>query len=739
MWNLDSKDEHFWRNIITHAVLIIGTVIIIVMLMPKDKENNYSYEVGKPWMYSSLIAKFDFPIYKDEAAFQRDKDSVMSQYEPYFDYDETVATTNVDKFLETYKDGLPDLPKSFIYTVADKLKELYSQGIMDPMNYAQLADDTLRKIRVISGKEATSRSLRGIISTKTAYQLLYQDEAIGAQAATLRKCNLNEYIEPNLLYDQEKSEQSKREFAASVPTASGVVLSGQKIIDRGDIVTQREYRILESLKKETEKRKGTTTDYNISTAGLALYVLILLLILTRYLMTERYEYMSDRNTMLMIYSLIISFDVVVSLMVSHMYVNIYVLPFAMVPLLLNVFTDRRTAFLVNVVMVLICATAVRDQFEFIAVETVAGFAAVYTFEEYMERRQIFTTAAVVMIMSMITYFALELIKTGDINLVNTNAFIYIGISGLLLLFADPAMYILEKMFGQVSNVRLVELAESTKPLQQRLSEEASGTYNHSIQVSILAVDVAKKIGGRKQLLRTAALYHDIGKLQEPGYFTENHARGGVNPLNNLEPQAAAKIIKDHVSYGVTLAEQNNLPKIIIEFIKTHHGTTPAGPFLTQYKNQHPDEDVNPAPFMYDGPNPTTKEQGILMIVDSVQAASRSLDDFREETLKNFVAKIVDGKVSGGYLKDCPLTFRDIEVIKQTLVQKIMAMNHTRISYPEESKEVKAAEAKKKAEAAEEEARAAVEEAKAAKEAAETAEKEAEEESKEENKEESSEA
>jgi len=675
MAKIDNEESHSIRDFATHIVLMVISVLIIVAFLPKDKEESYYYEVGKPWMYNSLIAKFDFPVFKDEAVLKQERDSILKNYDPYFDFKEEAENENVEKFLEKYKDGIEGLPKSFIYTVAEKLRSLYKQGIMEQMVFSEFNDDSLNTFMVISGKEATRKKMKGILSPVQAYKQLFQDEQIAAQREILQGCNLNEYITPNLIYNKAKSEQSKQDCLATLPTASGTVQSGQKIIDRGDIVTAKDYRILESLKKEREKRRNNNIDYVQTTAGQALYVLILLILLAVYMQFEREEYNTDRYKLLLVYTLIIVFSIIVSLMVSHAFFNIYAVPLAMVPVIIHIFLDRRTACVVNIITVLICAIAVREPFDFVAVEAVAGFVAAYSFREYRKRAQLHLTALNVTLAAILTYFAVELIKTGDIKLISPYMLVYFIICGLLMLFTEPLLYLIEKVYHQVSNVTLSELDNPKNELLRELSQKAAGTYIHSTQVATYVDIVGEELGCNTQLLRTAAMYHDIGKMEHPEDYAENQISRD-NPLDGLEPEEKVARIKAHVTNGLKIAEKHNLPAIIKEFIATHHGETRAGGKLYDiYKEQHPDGPLDESYFRYIGPNPKTKEEAILMICDTVQSvtSSRSTTDFSEEALKKNIDGLIQSKLD--YLHDAPITFRELEILKRVLVKHITA-NYT---------------------------------------------------------------
>ena len=382
----------------------------------------------------------------------------------------------------------------------------------------------------------------------------------------------------------------------------------------------------------------------------------------------------------MIYSLVILFAVLASLLVSHSLLHVFIIPFAMVPIFIRVFMDSRTAFMAHTTLVLICACILQHPLEFIAVELTAGLVAIFTLRELSSRSQLFWTAIIVTAVATATNLSLELIRINTMTSIDFGEYNYLLLSGLMLFCSYPLLYIIEKTFGFTSNITLIELSDMNKDLLRRMSEVAPGTFQHSIQVGNLAAEIANKIGAKSQLVRTGALYHDIGKTENPIYFTENQS--GFNPHDGLTYVESAQMIISHVTEGMKLADKYNLPAVIVDFIATHHGHGKAKYFFVKQKNEFPDEPVDDLLFTYPGPNPTTKEQAILMMADSVEAASRSLPDYTEKSIRNLVEHIIDGQVAEGFFRDCPITFRDIQYAKTVLIEKLKTIYHTRISYPE---------------------------------------------------------
>ena len=675
-----TKDDLTWHDILVRAVLVIASVAIIVWLMPRRNSFNYNIEKGKPWIYSDLNAPFDFPVYKSDEAIKAERDSLMQLYEPYFIYNKEVAGNEIRQFFKDYSNGIPGLSNDYLSIIANRLRDLYTQGIMNSSDYAEFHRDTTRMIRIIDGKDANSVQISTVNSVVSAYEQIFLDETLAAHRDILRKCNLNDYLAPNLTYDKTRSESSLNDLHNSIPLATGLVQRGQKIIDRGDIVDTKTYNILMSFKKETERKHENDPRISYTILGQILYVSIFIICFTFYLTLFRKDYFEKVRSAAMLYALIVVFVVTASMMVKHSVLHIYILPFAMIPIFVRVFMDSRTAFIVHMTTVLICACILQHPLEFIAVETVAGMIAIYSLRELSSRSQLFWTAVLITVGMALTNLALDWIDHSDISSINLSEYNIIVVNGLLLFCSYPLLYLIEKAFGFTSNITLIELSDMNKELLRKMSEVAPGTFQHSIQVGNLAAEIANKIGAKSQLVRTGALYHDIGKIINPIYFTENQS--GVNPHQKMGSIDSAQMIISHVTEGIKLAEKYNLPNIIRDFISTHHGQGKAKFFYVQYKNNHPNDDVDELLFTYPGPNPFTKEHAILMMADTVEAASRSLPDYTEKTIRELVNRLIDAQVSEGYFKECPITFRDIAYAKTVLIEKLKTIYHTRLSYPE---------------------------------------------------------
>lgn len=681
MGDFNFKNDITWRIILVRLLLVVATASVIVWFMPRSGRANFKIEQGKPWRYNDLTAPFDFPILKSDSAIQAERDSAMRRYEPYYNFQKETGGEQVRAFMQKYSKGLPGLTDDYKSMIANRLSRLYNMGIVDTKEPAGGDADTLHTIRVVTGKRAVSVRVSDVFTLVQAYEELMGDPAFSAHREALQQLALNNYLTPNLLYDRVHSEQVKRELQDSVVKASGIIQRGQKIIDRGTIVDDKTYLILESFVKESDHRYEKNAHLTTGFAGRFLYVLLLIGCFTLYLTLFRKDYFDRVRSVTMLYTLIILFSLLASLLVEHNLLHVYILPMTMVPIFVRVFMDSRTASMAFVALVLIVASLLHYPLEFVAVELVSGMVAVFSLRELSSRSQLFWTALLVTAAGVCTHVAVYMMQNNDLSHFDIGDLNYLIVNGIMLFCSYPLLYIVERLFGFISDITLVELSDMNKVLLRRMSEVAPGTFQHSIQVANLSAEIARKIGGNPQLVRTAALYHDIGKTVNPIYFTENQS-GGINPHDQLTCIESASMIISHVTEGLKLADKYNLPAMLRDFIATHHGLGKAKYFYVQWKNEHPDEDIDELLFTYPGPNPFTKEHAILMMADAVEAASRSLPDYTEHSIRELVNRILDSQVSEGYFRECPITFRDISYAKTVLIEKLKTIYHTRISYPE---------------------------------------------------------
>ena len=680
MSSMYSSDGHLLRDLLTRVVLVLISTALIVLAMPSGVSSQYKTdERNTVWNHTTVTAEFAFYVDKPQEQYDREVDSVKSSFAPYYTFNRLKGTDNVRRFRATATAGGSGLSAGEIDAVARCIGDMYDMGIMKHSDYARMSRDTTSAIRLIVGKFTRNYRAVDMLTPMTAYEKFYANPRMEALRPQLQRLNINDYFDANVEYDSIRSKGELDALITKVAKYKGQILKGQRIIERGDILTDDKASILESYSKnlsEHQSAKGLKTTFY----GHVLFVLIMISLFTAYLHLFRSDYFEKTRSLAMVYCLITLFPVLVSQMMKYNLFTIYILPLAMLPMFIRVFLDSRTAFMAHFTTIIISALSVNNQMEFIMIESVAGLVAIYSLREMSKRAQVFTSALITTGVALITYFATQLIRPGDDLAISWGIINQFIISGVLLLLAYPLMYLIEKVFGFTSTITLFEISDTNKDLLRRLSDVAPGTFQHSITVGNIASEIAQRIGARALLVRTGALYHDIGKMANPAFFTENQA--GANPHDNMPPQDSAQIIIGHVTEGVRLAEKNGLPDSIRDFILTHHGAGMAKYFYITECNNNPDVEVDKAPFTYPGPNPYTKEQAILMMADGVEAASHSLNEYTEESISNLVNKIIDGQVRDGFFHECDITFHDIAIAKKVIISKLKSIYHTRITYPE---------------------------------------------------------
>lgn len=668
-------------RIMMKAVLVVVSTAFVVFFMPRGDEFGYKYELNRPWNYGLLIANTKFPILKNDSLIHREKEATIRNFQPYYNYDKAVKDTMMNRLYNyAAKEWQGQNAAMYVHHIAVLLDTIYQRGVLSGEDYARLRDSEHHKnIRIVKNNEATSVPLSRVFSLRSAYDYIITEDTAKYSSLVLRQFNINELIQQNLTYDKMKSETELDENLQNISSYNGFVQAGQKIVDRGETVTDEVYDVLLSYEKDYERRNTIDTNIPYRSIGQAIFVLVIFVSLITYLSLFRVDYFENVRNVTLLFALPVFFCVIASLMVSYKILNVFMLPCCLVAIVIRVFMDSRTAFMFHCGMVLIISLMLTSNYEFIVVQLVAGMVAIQTLRELSQRSQIVRTAFIIFLVYVICYTGYSLHHENDIKM-DTWMYVCFTVNCVLLLFTYPFLWILEKAFGFTSDVTLVELSNVHNPLLQRMTEVAPGTFQHSMQVANLSAEVANKIGGKAQLVRTGALYHDIGKMERPAFFTEN--QNGLSPHKHLTPLKSAEVIIAHVKNGVNLADKNHIPDSIKRFITTHHGLGKAKYFYITYKNEHPDEEIDEALFTYPGPNPSTKEEAILMMCDAVEAASRSLPEYTEDSINQLVDKIIDNQVSAGFFSECSITFKDIAVAKTVLKDKLKTIYHTRISYPE---------------------------------------------------------
>lgn len=667
------------------AFTLIGTVIVVVLLLvyflPRETKFGYEYEQGRPWRYNSLIATFDFPVYKTPDEVKAERDSALSQFQPFYTEDVQIAQRQIAAFETAWRAGrFGDVPAHCLNHVDKMLRGVYEAGMVPSADLSQMAKERTPGVRVVEGTEAVTRPITELYSTRSAYEYIVYADTINFPRELLARCNINEYLSPNLSIDSAKTSAVLEDLLAAVSPASGMVQSGQRIIDRGEIISAEQYKILQSFERETVRRNDPSKGMWQVVTGQVIFVLCVIVAFVFYLRLFRREYLRSPHSILLLSSLIAIFPLITYAMVDQKFLNVYMVPYAMVPIFVRIFMDSRTAFMTMVCSVILSSLALHSNYEFVIVQFMSGMTAIYALRDLTERSQLLRVALAVFVTSSAIMLGYDLSQGIEFSHLDRSMYVYNAVNGVLLLFAYPLLYMIEKLFGFTSSVTLVELSNTNNSVLRRMSKVAQGTFVHSLQVSNLAAEVADKIGAKPQLVRTGALYHDIGKMLNPAFFTENQT--GVNPHDELTEERSAQIIISHVTEGLKLADKYHLPKVIRDFISTHHGRSQVKYFYIQWKNKHQGEEPDAKLFTYPGPNPFTREQAILMMCDAVEASSRSLKEFTEESIKELVNRIIDGQVQAGYFRECPITFRDIADAKRVLAESLKTIYHTRIAYPE---------------------------------------------------------
>ncbi|PNE24351.1 hydrolase [Tannerella sp. oral taxon 808] len=668
------------KTAIQAFLYFVVTAAVIAYFFPREGKFRYQFHEGKPWRYGLLTAPSDFPIYKTDEELKAERDSLRSRFKPYFRVDERVTQQALGKLKNDYVEQHTMSTPIWQY-LTKKLSTLYADGIVSAQDMERMTTERHTRVRLIKNSVSTQADIKRFHSEKSAYELIINEAPESIDRGELRASNFDKYLLPNVTYDAEMSDKALGALMQKVTLSTGVVQAGERIVDRGEVVDGRTYNILRSLKIVHETKSGGNRRDGITLLGQVILILGIMTCCALYFLSFRPELYFRRKNRLFILTCILVPCLLSELSVRYDLLNIYILPFAIIPIVVRTFFDSHTALFTHLVTALICSLVAPFPHEFLLLQIMAGVVFVISLKELSQRSQLLRCAFFISLTYMLGYIGLSLYQDGDFNKIDWRMGLYFGINFVLLMFSYVLIYMMEKAFGYVSPITLVELSNINTPLLKKLSETCAGTFQHSLQVSILASAASTKIGADTQLVRTGALYHDIGKMTNPAFFTENQTKG-VNPHRNLPYEQSAQIIISHVTEGIKMAEKAMLPKAIIDFIRTHHGEGKAKYFYNSYCNAHPGEPVDESLFSYPGPNPFTKETAILMMADSVEAASRSLNEYTDETIRALVDKIIDGQIADGLLRNAPLTFRDIDKIKTTFIEKLKTMYHTRISYPD---------------------------------------------------------
>lgn len=623
-----SKQSRTMQIAFRLGLFVVLAAVIVLMFPRYNNAFRYHFELGKPWGYATLTADFDFPIYKTDEQLTKEQQQLLSTFAPCYKYIKGAQRQVLVVSLQEH----------------EWLEEMH-----------------FNRVSVMQGRVSKTYSLSEVYTPGSAFKQFGYE------------CN------QNLVRDTALTESMRDKLLSTLSPTQGLIQKGEKIIGQGELVTERNYQILQSLRRAYEDESLGAKQRTLSVLGETMLVVLFLLLYIIYLYVFRLSYLRSIST-LMFFCLLMFIVIGLACLALYFNLSVYLIPFAWVPILTRVFFDSRTALFLHFTTILIVSIVVPAPVEFFFLQIVVGMVAVSSLSDMTRRAQLFQTAAWILLAQILAYTAITFAQTGAWNAINPWMYLYFFICALLTVGCYGLIYAFEKMFHFISSITLVELTDINSELLHALAERAPGTFHHSMQVSNLAAEAAKTIGANALLVRTGALYHDIGKMTDPLYYVENQ-NGVENPLLKMDPRDAAQVIISHVSEGEKIARRNHLPEVVVNFITSHHGTSLVRYFYNTYCNAHPGEEVNEALFRYPGSKPTSKEGAILMMADAIEARSRSLDDFSEASIAKAVNQMIDAQIADGQYAETPLSFKDVEDIRRVFVSRLTAMNHHRITYP----------------------------------------------------------
>lgn len=669
---------------IFHISLLTICITLITYTMPREKSTSFNFTEGAPWEHEQLIAEFSFNVLKPADELAAEKENVKKDSKPYFIFNPEVGKSAERKLKSALNNNWIFSITASSDNAVTRIQELYSLGIISKKDAEFLKNNGYSEAISLNGNRVETKSTDDFIPVPDAIKAVESNKSLMRQLGS--SLSLDSLITPNYFLDIKRTSNDISNRLARVDSTLARLQKGQRIINHGDIVDHNASLTISAYFNEMRKIEHAeyNKDHTYTFIGQILFVIIAMALLHSYL--HIYQREVTTNTYKYTFTVLSAtlFPVILGTMIGYGSGNVFLLPFAIVPLMLCLFINNHTAFMVHLTTILICSTMLVMKYEFVLLQLTAGCSVILCMKDLSSRLQMFRCVLITFMTYALVYLCYNLIASADTSQMSSKMLIYLGISSLLTLIAYPMMIVFEKTFHFVSNVTLIELSNLNSKLLLKMSQEAPGTFQHSIQVSNLAAEGARAIGANSLLVRTGALYHDIGKTNNPIYFTENQ-NGGINPHSTLSEIESAQIIIRHVTEGIEIAKREGLPQSIQSFISTHHGVSKTGYFYVSYKNAHPGEEIDEKLFTYPGPTPTTREQAILMMADCVEAASHSIKEYTEENISSMVDSIIDKQVENKTYAKSPLTFQDIDIIKDVFKKRLMAIYHTRISYPTEKK------------------------------------------------------
>lgn len=666
------------NDVIVRVLLAVGAIALISYFLPKENKIDYNYALGRPWNYSLLTAPFDIPINLDSASAARQRDSINRTFVAIYKHDTSVDRKAILELQQALQGtSLSGQKRNHLI---ESVRRIYVDGIVDNATYDRIAAGALPEVRFVVNNVAEPTSTANMRSVRSAYAMLDSIFPDADTQTAIDRVRITRYLIPNVICDTAESKRMIDQLYQKALAPIGVMQKGERIIDRGDVVTPQTFELLKTYERLAEDRLVKREDFRYTIFGQIAIITLLIVAFYLFLRYFRWRIFNDNRKMVFLMSFLTLFTIASYGVIAALGSGLYVMPFAVVAVILTTFFDSRTALFAHIIEVMLCSLVVPYPLEFIMLQFFAGVTAIITVQELSKRSQLVQCAIYIFLIYSLVYVALHVISDGDFSKVSRYVFGCFGINVVLFSFSYVLIFLIEKMFGFTSTVTLVELTDINNPILRELSEKCPGTFQHSMQVSSLAAEAAHAIGANSQLLRAGALYHDIGKIDNPAFFTENQR--GENPHKALTPDLSARIVIEHVQNGLRRAVKEKLPQIIMDFITQHHGCGKAKYFFNQAQNASPDTPIDPEPYTYPGPNPNSKETSILMMADATEAASRSLTDHSDEAISNLVSRIIDSQIADGLFKDSPISFRDVEIIKRTFTERLRTIYHTRIAYPE---------------------------------------------------------
>ncbi|MDR2927617.1 MAG: HDIG domain-containing protein [Cytophagaceae bacterium] len=688
-----------YSKAIYRILLFMAAAALVIYIFPRQGKFRYEYVQGKPWLHETLIAPFDFPIYKSQAELKTERETILKNFKSYYVVDETAQRQAIDELQNSFLINSATWAEKYPFTktlltsdIENKIKELlqkvYEQGLMSLSNDS--IDTASSVIMLVKNKNFEPYSMDDFFTYPKAYTTIsselfrYIDRYVNASRESIdsyiSELQLNRYLKANITYDESRTEQERQYLVENISLTGGAVIAGQRIIDTGEIINEPTAKILDSLKMQYETNLGKAGSIFVL-LGQGLLIMFIFLLIYFFLYYFRRSAYSSLSSVLFLLLMVIMMVVPARLIVSSIALSPYIIPFAIVPIIVRIFFDSRLSLFIHIMTVLLCAFFSDNSFQFVILQIPVGLVALFGLFTMVRRSQLVKAVLLIILTYSVIYTGLSLWQEGDFTKINYKMYGLFAINGGLILIVYPLIYIFEKLFGFLSDVTLVELSDTNHPLLRKLAEKAPGTFQHSIQVGNLAQEAVYRIGGNPLLVRTGAMYHDVGKMDSPVFFTENQG-GGMSPHNNLSFEESAQVIIHHIESGVKMAHKEKLPDRIIDFIQSHHGTTKTKFFYNSYVNTHPDAPVDVTLFTYPGPAPFSKETAVLMMADSVEAASRSLKTYSDDEIDKLVENIINSQIADNQFIDAPITFKDIIEIKGVFKRKLKNIYHGRIEYPE---------------------------------------------------------